>query len=362
MIHPLHEKYAKLLVEYCTSVQAGENVSINVDTPAEPVARAVVREVLRAGGNPVLRMNYPEMMEDVLELAPDTYYDAEPSLALSEIKQIDAWIRVGAPLNSRALQNADKSKLSRLQKKNRPVQNIRVRETKWCGTLYPTPSGAQDAGMSLSEYERFVYGAMFLFDDDPVAKWREIHDFQAHLIEHLSKAKEVHIKAEGTDLKLNVGGRTWINSDGHKNMPSGEVFTGPIEDSANGHITYTVPSAVRGVEVENIRVTFENGKAVNAEAEKGDDLLQSQLDTDEGARYLGELGIGTNYNIQIPTKSILYDEKIGGTVHLALGQSYQETGGTNESAIHWDMICDLRKGGAIYLDGELFQEDGEFRV
>ena len=362
MIYPLHEKYAKLLVEYCTSVQEGENVSVNVDTPAVPMARAVVREVLRAGGNPVLHMNYPELVEDVLELAPESYYDAEPTLALSEIKQIDAFIRVGAPLNSRALQNADKSKLSRLQKKSRPVQNIRVRETKWCGTLYPTPSGAQDAGMSLSEYETFVYGAMFLFDDDPVTKWKEIHDFQAHLIEHLSKAKEVHIKAEGTDLKLNVSGRTWINSDGHKNMPSGEVFTGPIEDSANGHITYTVPSAVRGVEVENIRVTFENGKAVEATAEKGDDLLQSQLDTDEGARFLGELGIGTNYNIQTPTKSILYDEKIGGTVHLALGQSYQETGGTNESAIHWDMICDLRKGGAIYLDGELFQEDGEFRV
>ena len=362
MIHPLHEKYAKLLVGYCTSVQEGENVSVNVDTPAEPMARAVVREVLRAGGNPVLHMNYPELTEDVLELAPNSYYDAEPTLALSEIKQIDAFIRVGAPMNSRALQNVDKSKVSRLQKKNRPVQNIRVRETKWCGTLYPTPSGAQDAGMSVSEYENFVYGAMFLFDDDPVAKWKEIHDFQAHLIEHLSRAKEVHIKAEGTDLKLNVGGRTWINSDGHKNMPSGEVFTGPIEDSADGHITYTVPSAVRGVEVENIRVTFENGKAVKAEAEKGDDLLQSQLDTDEGARFLGELGIGTNYNIQIPTKSILYDEKIGGTVHLALGQSYQETGGTNESAIHWDMICDLRRGGAIYLDGELFQEDGEFKI
>jgi aminopeptidase len=145
-------------------------------------------------------------------------------------------------------------------------------------------------------------------------------------------------------------------------MPSGEVFTGPIEDSANGHITYTVPSAVSGVEVENIRITFENGKAVNATADKGNDLLQAQLNSDTGARYLGELGIGTNFNIQVPTKSILYDEKIGGTVHLALGQSYTETGGTNESAIHWDMICDLRQGGAIYLDGELFQENGRFKV
>ena len=362
MIHPIHEKYAKLLVEYCCRVETGENVSINVDTPAEPMARAVYREVLKAGGVPHLHMSYPERAEDVLELAPESFFDSEPTLELSEIKQIGSWIRIGAPQNSRALQNADKSKVSRLQKRNRPVQNIRVRETKWVGTLYPTPAGAQDAGMSLGEYERFVYGAMFLFDDDPVAKWNEIRVFQEKLIEHLSRAKEVRIEGDGTDLTLNVAGRTWVNSAGHHNMPSGEVFTGPLEESANGHITYTIPSAVNGVEVENVRLTFKDGKVVEAQADKGDDLLQSQLETDEGARFLGELGIGTNYNIQIPTKSILFDEKIGGTVHLALGQSYEETGGTNESAIHWDMICDLRKGGAIYLDGELFQENGEFKV
>lgn len=362
MIHPIHEKYARLLVDYCCQVQTGENVSINVDTPAEPMARAVVREVLRAGAIPHLHLSYPELLEDVLELAQDSYLASEPTLDLSEIKQLQSWIRIRAPHNSRALQNADKDKLARLLKRNRPVQNIRVRETKWLGTLYPTAAGAQAAGMSLSDYETFVYGAMFLFDDDPVAKWREIHGFQAKLIERLSTASEVQIKAEGTDLRLNVKGRTWINSDGHKNMPSGEVFTGPLEDSANGHITYSIPSAVNGVEVENIRLTFKDGKVVEARADKGDDLLQAQLQTDDGARFLGELGIGTNYNIQIPTKSILFDEKIGGTVHLALGQSYQETGGQNESAIHWDMICDLRQGGAVYLDGELFQENGEFKV
>lgn len=362
MIHPLHEKYAKLLVEYCTEVREGENVSINVDTLAESVARAVYREVLRTGGIPHLRMSYPELAEDVLELASESFFESEPTLDLSEIKQIGAWIRIRAPHNTRALQNADKSKVSRLQKRNRPVQNIRVRETKWVGTLYPTPAGAQDAGMSLEEYERFVYGAMFLYDDDPVAKWGEIHDMQARLIERLAEADEVHIRGDGTDLKMSVKGRTWVNSAGHHNMPSGEVFTGPVEHSAEGHITYTVPSAVNGVEVEGVRLRFEGGKVIEARADKGDDLLQSQLETDSGARFLGELGIGTNYNIQKATKSILFDEKIGGTVHLALGQSYEETGGTNESAIHWDMICDLRRGGAIYLDGELFQENGEFKV
>jgi aminopeptidase len=362
MLHPIHEKYARLLVAYCTDVTEGDNVSINIDTLAEPMARALYREVLRAGGIPHLRMSYPEVLEDTLELAPDSFFASEPTLDLSEIKQIQSWIRVRAPHNSRALQNADKERYSRLMKRNRPVQNIRVRDTRWVGTLYPTHAGAQDAGMSLDEYERFVYGAMFLFDADPVAKWGEIHDFQAQLIDRLKDAREIHITGEGTDLRMRVDGRVWVNSAGKKNMPSGEVFTGPIEDSANGVITYGIPSAVNGVEVENIRVTFKDGKAVEAHAEKGNDLLQAQLNTDEGARFLGEIGIGTNYNIQLPTKSILYDEKIGGTVHLALGQSYQETGGVNESAIHWDMICDLRQGGAIYLDGELFQENGQFKL
>ncbi|MDZ7704954.1 MAG: aminopeptidase [Trueperaceae bacterium] len=362
MIHPLHEKYARLLVGYCTEVQPGDYVSINVDTLALPMARALYREVLEAEALPVLHLSYPEQSEDLVAFASDRYLSSEPELELTEIKQIDAYIRVRAPHNSRALQNVDKERFAALQKRNRPVQNIRVRDTRWCGTLYPTDSGAQDAGMSLGEYEQFVYNAMFLFDDDPVAKWKESEDLQAELIEHLSRAKTVRIVAEGTDLSLDVAGRSWVNSAGRKNMPSGEVFTGPHEASAQGVIRYTIPSAVNGVEVEGIELTFEDGKVVKAHADKGDDFLQAQLGTDEGARYLGELGIGTNSNIQRPTKSILYDEKIGGTVHLALGQSYQETGGTNESAVHWDMICDLRQGGAIYLDGELFQENGHFKL
>ena len=361
MIQDIHEKYARLLVHYCTSVKPGDNVSLNIAMGAEPMIRALTREVLKAGGNPILRITYPEYVKDVLECGSDELLNSEPTFDLNEIKQIDAWIRVGAPSNTRLLQNADKERYAKLMKRNRPVQNIRL-QTRWVGTLYPTEAGAQDAGMSLDEYENFVYGAMFLFDDDPVQKWRDIYAFQDKLIARLSQADEVHIKGEGTDLKMSVKGRTWLNSDGHRNMPSGEVYTGPIETSANGVITFGVPSTVNGVEVENIRITFENGKAVKAEAEKGNDLLQAQLNSDEGARFLGEIGIGTNYNIQIPTKSILYDEKIGGTVHLALGQSYKESGGTNESAIHWDMICDLRKGGAMYLDGELFQENGEFKL
>ena len=362
MIHPLHEKWADLLVDYCISAEPGDNVLLNLDTPAQGLARALYRKVLSAGAFPHMRLSYPEQAFDTLTHASDSYFDAEPSLELSEIKQIQGFIRVRAPRNTKELQSADKSRYAALLKKNRPVQNIRVRDTKWVGSLYPSYALAQDAGMSLDEYEDFVYSSMFLYDDDPVARWKEVHERQAELIERLKDADEVRITAEGTDLTLSVKGRTWLNSDGHRNMPSGEVFTGPVESSAEGVITYQIPSAVGGVEVEDIRLKFSEGKVVEAHAEKGDDLLQAQLNTDEGARYLGEIGIGTNYNIQVPTKSILYDEKIGGTVHLALGQSYAESGGTNESAIHWDMICDLRQGGTIHLDGELFQENGEFKV
>lgn len=362
MIHPLHSKWADLLVNYCTELKAGDKVLLSLDTATGDLTRTLYRKVLEVGAHPFLRLAYPELLEDTLEVAPDSYFDAEPELELYEMKQMQAFIRVRAPQNTKTLQSADKTKYARLLKKSRPVQNVRVQETRWVGGLYPTNALAQDAGMSLSEFETFVYDSMFLLDDDPVAKWQGVHDTQAKLIERLSKADEVRIIGEDTDLKMSVKGRTWINSDGQRNMPSGEVFTGPIENSANGVISYRIPATVSGVEVNNINLRFEEGKVVEASAEQGDDLLQAQLATDEGARYLGELGIGTNYNIQTPTRQILFDEKIGGTVHLALGQSYKESGGVNESAIHWDMICDLRQGGAIYLDGELFQENGEFKL
>ncbi len=362
MIHPLHERYAQLLVGYCTDVQPGENVLLNLESPALPLARPLVREVLKAGGIPHLRVSYPELTADILELAGDSFLDAEPELELAEIERVHAWIRVGAPSNTRALEGSDKHKFGRLQKRLRPVASHRTQATKWCGTLFPTDAGAQEAGMSLDDFETFVYGAMFLLDSDPVGRWRALHETQAKLIERLSRAQEVRILAEGTDLTLNVAGRTWVNSDGHRNMPSGEVFTGPVESSANGTIRFSIPSTVHGTEVSGVELTFRDGRVVAARADKGDDLLHAQLETDAGARFLGELGVGTNPHIQRPTGSILYDEKIGGTVHLALGQSYKETGGQNTSAIHWDMICDLRRGGQIVLDGEPFQENGVFSL
>ncbi|MFL6020123.1 MAG: aminopeptidase, partial [Gaiellaceae bacterium] len=223
-----------------------------------------------------------------------------------------------------------------------------------------TPAAAQQAGMGTLELEEFVERALFLDRDDPVAAWGELRGFQAGLISRLAPAKEIRIQAEGTDLRLNVEGRTWINSDGKRNMPSGEVFTGPHEDSAEGHVRFTIPTSPRGVVVEDVTLEFRAGKVVSARAERGDGYLQATLEADEGARYVGELGIGTNFGIDRPIGTILFDEKIGGTVHLALGASFKKVGGENDSGLHWDMICDLREDGEVYADGELVWKAGRF--
>ncbi|MBA2666581.1 MAG: aminopeptidase [Trueperaceae bacterium] len=360
MLHPMHERYADLLVSYCMRVEEGDTVLIEVGAEATPIARALVRATLRAGGEPSLRLTYPEQLADVLELAPDAFWDRPPTLELAEIERVQAYVRVDAPHNTHALEGIDPARIARHVRRRAPVQAHRLSSTRWVGTLYPTAAAAQGAGMRLDDFERFVYGAMYLFDDDPVARWAEQRALQATLIERLARASRVRIVAEGTDLTLGVTGRHWVNSDGRKNMPSGEVFTGPIEDSAEGTITFDLPSSVDGVVVRDVRLTFAGGKVVAASAAAGESTLLAKLDADAGARFLGELGIGTNRAIQRPILHTLFDEKIGGTVHLALGRSYAETGGTNESAIHWDLITDLRRGGAIELDGDPFLVDGRF--
>ncbi|MEJ2292420.1 MAG: aminopeptidase [Deinococcales bacterium] len=360
MIHPLLERYADLLVGYCTDVAPGEHVYLSVETPATELGRALVRRVLQAGAQPHLRLAYPAYAADVLELASDGLLEAAPDIELSEMRSMDAYIAVSAPDGGRALQAIDKVRLARWRRRNQPVQEERVNRTRWVGTRFPTAGAAQDAGMSLDAYERFVFDAMYLYDEDPVRRWLELRERQAQLIARLERADEVRILSEGTDLRLSVKGRTWINSDGKRNMPSGEVFTGPLEASAEGTITFDIPSTVEDVDVEKVRLTFRQGRVVSATAERGQEVLDAQLDTDPGARFLGELGIGTNERIQQPTRSTLFDEKIGGTVHLALGRSYPESGGVNDSAVHWDLVCDLRSGGTLLLDGEPFQESGRF--
>ncbi len=360
MLHTIHERFATLLVGYCTEVRPGDVVSVNVGSEALPLARALTRTVLEAGGRPLLRITYPQYEADLVALASDAYLAAEPVVELEEIRRTDVFIRVDAPHDLRALQRADKQRIARLVKHRQPVQEHRVAHTRWVGSLYPTTAAAVAAGMGLDDFETFVFGAMYLDEDDPLVHWRALRELQASLIERLARARTLRVVKDGTDLTLSVAERTWINSDGKRNMPSGEVFTSPLEDSANGTVHFDLPSSVGGTLVSGVRLRFEQGVVVEASAEQGEDLLLAQLDVDPGARRLGEVGIGTNAKIQRPIQHTLFDEKIGGTLHLALGRSYRESGGTNESSIHWDLITDLRQGGRIELDGEAFQLDGQF--
>jgi aminopeptidase len=360
MTGPDPDAFATLLCDYCLEVAPGQQVLVRSTTLAAPLLRALHRALLEREAWPLLRAELPGIEEDFYAHARDTQLDGFPSVTHAEATQADAFLTIQAPENTRALADADPTRIARATRARAPLSELRLAK-RWCGTLWPTPAGAQQAGMSDERFAAFVRGALFLDREDPAAAWRELHALQASLIERLAGARELRIEAEGTDLTLRVEGRTWVNSDGKRNMPSGEVFTGPIEDSANGTIRFTVPSSPRGVAVEDVELTFRDGEVVAASAGRGQEYLERTLATDAGARRLGEIGIGTNRGIDRPIGTILFDEKIGGTVHLALGRSYPETGGRNESAVHWDLICDLRRGGRLSADGVVVQEDGELR-
>ena len=350
--HPDPEAFATLLCEWCLDVHERDYVLVSSTPLAAPLIRAFHRAMIDRGAwPPALRIGLPGIAEDLYNLAPDDLIDNFPPQDLAEIERIDSYLRIDAPENTRALAEVDPARIARAARARAPIQEVRMTK-RWCGTIWPTPALAQDAGMSDDDYAAFVSRALFLDRPDPVAAWRELSDRQQGLVDRLNTAGTIRIEAEGTDLTLRVDGRTWINSNGRRNMPSGEVFTGPLEDSANGTIRFTVPSSPRGVLVEDVTLTFEDGKVVEARAARGQDYLDTALAGDAGARFLGEIGIGTNTGIDRATGSVLLDEKIAGTVHLALGRSYPETGGVNRSALHWDLICDLRQGGRLTADGE----------
>ena len=359
MTGPDPGRFAQLLCGYCLDVQPGQQVVVRSTTAAAPLLLAVQSEVLARGAWPLLRTGLPGQDEGWWAAAQDGHLDAFAPHELAEAEATDASLAIQAPDNTMALAGVDPARLARAARARAPVREAGLRR-RWCGTFWPTPASAQQAGMGTAELAAFVRRATFLDRADPAAAWAELRTLQAGLVERLEQADELRIEAEGTDLRVRVGGRTWVNSDGRRNMPSGEVFTGPHEDSAEGRIRFTIPSSPRGVEVAGIELEFRRGVVVGARAERGHDYLLATLDTDAGARRLGEVGIGTNRGIDRPIGAILFDEKIGGTVHLAVGRSYPETGGTNESAVHWDMICDLRHGGRLTADGEIVQQDGAF--
>ncbi|HKJ27463.1 MAG TPA: aminopeptidase [Anaerolineales bacterium] len=367
MTDPRLKKLADLLVNYSTKVQPGDWVFIRSSVVALPLMNEVYRSVLRAGGN-VSTNIYSDILRETFfkEANKEQLQWIAPTYSM-EYEKADVLIHLRGAENSRALSGVDPNAQAERAKANRSIMETYMTRTaanelRWTLTDFPCQAFAQDADMSLAEFEDFVYGATYTDTDDPVAEWTRIHNEQQKVVDWLKGKKIVTVKSPNADLTLSIEGRTFINSDGSHNMPSGEVFTGPVEDSANGWVNFTYPAVRKGREVEGVQIEFKDGKAVNATAKKNEAYLLSQLDSDEGARYLGEFAIGTNYGIQKFTKSILFDEKIGGSFHMALGAGYPETGSVNKSAIHWDFICDIREDSEIRVDGELLYKDGKFKI
>ncbi len=351
------DAFAVLIADWCLEVEPGQQILIETSTLGEELAVAVHRAVLEREAWPLLRLAPGGVQADFFRHARDLQLDHVAAVQLSEYETADASVRISAPVNLNALADVDPQTVARHARALASLRAARARR-RWSVTIWPTPALAEQAGMSESAYADFLQRALFLDQPDPVGAWARLRDDQAQLIERLASACEIRIESAGSDLRLDVGGRTWVNSDGRRNMPSGEVFTGPHERSANGTIRFDVPSSGRGADVSDVEIRFEDGELVAARAAVGDEHLQAALGTDRGARFLGELGIGTNTGIDRATGSTLLDEKIAGTVHLALGNSYPETGGVNVSALHWDLICDLRKGGQLSVDGEVLIRNG----
>ena len=361
------EKLAEVLVDYSVAVKPGDKVVVRGDPAAEPLLSAVYAKVLQAGGFPLMQVNLPEAEEILLRQGSDEQLQHVPESMKLITETYDARISVRATHNTKALSSVDPARMALRSRSFGDLMKTIMRrsasgELRWVGTIFPTAAYAQDAEMSLGEYEDFVYGACMPDLEDPIGYWLRLAERQGKVIDWLKGKERVHVTGPGTDLTLSIAGRTVVNANGRNNMPSGEVFTGPIEDSVEGHVCFSFPAVHAGREVEGVRLWFENGRVVKATADKNEEFLLATLDTDEGARSVGEFAIGTNEGIRRFTRQILFDEKIGGSFHMALGAGYPETGSKNESAIHWDMICDLRSGGEIRVDDEPLYRDGKFVI
>lgn len=380
MRDPRLDKLANLLVHYSVKVQPGQLVSIGGDPVGMPLYEALYDALIAAGTHVHFNCTPHSFQETLLRYGSDEQLEFVSPIAKNIVETIDARIGLWAETNTKALTTVDASRQALASAARKPIFEIfmqraaaaedpaahpDVKPLRWVGTLFPTAASAQDAEMSLSEYEDFVFNAGHLDKEDPVAEWTKIKDSQQRVVDYLHGKKHLHFKTDaGTDLHVNVEGMTWINCCGDSNFPDGEVFTGPNlkadDGGVNGVVKYSFPAVHHGREVHDIELTFEKGRVVDAKASKNQAFLIDMLDQDEGARHLGEIAIGTNYNIQQYTRNTLFDEKIGGTFHAAVGAGYPETGNANQSGLHWDMVCDLRTGGTITVDGEVISRDGKF--
>jgi len=364
------QKFAKVLVEHSARIAPGDRVLIEATTAAEPLVRELFIQILEKGGHPHPMIGFPGMVPFVqddmyLTYANDTQLDFIPTFYKIAYDQFESRIRIHSATNTRGTSSLDPLKS---QRRGRAISSITATQMrrggegvfKWVTTLYPTDGYAQDAGMSLKDYEDFVFNAVHANEEDPIGYWNSTAAGQQKAIDFLAGKDIVTLRGPNVDLTLSIKGRRFMNSTGTFNMPDGEIFTGPVEDSVNGWVKFTYPAIYGGVAVEGAELTFNRGRVERATAEKNEEYLIKMLESDDGSRFLGEFAIGTNFDIDKFTGNILFDEKIGGTFHMALGAGYPETGSHNKSAIHWDMICDLRTDSEIHVDGELFYKNGEF--
>jgi aminopeptidase len=359
-------KLAKVLVHYSLELKPGDQFVLRTTPLAEELSLAVYAEAIKAGAFVNVIQSIPGADVLFYKNASETQLEYISPFRRFMLEESDAFLAIDATINTRALTGIDPARFARVSKANAPLDRVffdrsAKGELRWCGTVFPTHAQAQEAEMSLFDYQAFVYGAEMLNEANPVAHWKKVGVEQKKAVDWLKGHDQVVLKGSNVDLSLSIKGRTFISADGKCNFPDGEIFTGPVEDSAQGWIRFRYPAIEYGQEITDIELWFEKGKVVKEKASKNQELLTSQLNTDAGSRYLGELGVGTNYGIQRFTKHMLFDEKMGGTIHLAVGAAYPETGGKNESGIHWDMLCDMNDA-EILVDKQLFYKNGKISI
>jgi aminopeptidase len=363
------QKFSQILIDHSTQVNNGDRVAITASTAAVPLVKELYGLVLQRGGYPHVLLDFPGQEELFFDFASDDQINFVPLFHKMAFEEFDVLIKIRADENTRALAGVDPDRQARRQKTIFSLLQAQLRRgadksLRWVSTLYPTNAYAMEAGMGMVEYEDFVYRAMHADENtaDPVAHWQGVKSDQQRIIDRIEGHDRVELRGPNVDLALSIKGRTFKNACGEHNLPDGEIYTGPVENSANGWVNYTYPAMYQGRIVDGIQLRFEDGKVVQASAQENEEFLLKMLETDAGARYIGEFAIGTNFEIDRFTKSILFDEKIGGTFHMALGAGYPETGSQNKSDIHWDMICDLRQDSEILVDGEVVYRNGEFAI
>jgi len=368
MIKSVWDKYAEVLVDYSTDVQKGDLVIIRAESiHAKELVKSVYKRVIQKGGYPLIRAAIGDMAEIFIKHASEEQLDYVDPITKLEYEIVDKYISIGGPLNTKNMARADLGKLARRGKATKFLSETLLSrsakgEAKWVIADVPTHALAQEARMSLDEYSEFLFKSCYLDMDDPVAMLKELDEKQTRWANYLDGVKKLHIVGDRTDITFGVDGRKWISCSGLNNYPDGEVFTSPVEDDVNGEIYFDYPQNYRGNEAQGVHLWIENGKVVKATAKKGEDFLNAMLDMDDGARGIGEIAVGTNDMIQEITGNILFDEKIGGAIHMAVGASYPETGGKNVSGLHWDLIKNMKNGGKIYADDVLIYENGKFLI